>query len=327
MIAAVLAKPNAPLELREISWLQPEYGQVYVKILATGICGAQLQEIRGEKGSYFPRLLGHEAAAIVERVGSGVTKVAAGDLCVAHWRKGAGVESQSPRFRMGSQEHTAGQITTFSECSVISENRLTKVPSSTPVELCSLLGCALSTAFGTIENEANVKFGERVLIIGCGGLGLSLVLAARLRGALVYVDDIACEKVRTAISMGAKHVTESEDFDVVIDTSGNEDAIAGGLFSMAASGRFVMVGQPRPRASITIQNARHLFEGEGKSICATQGGSFNPSQDVTRYVALHQLGYFDTKALITHRSPLSKINDALDLVRNGHAGRVLIENK
>ena len=348
-LAAVLTKPNAPLELREISWLQPEYGQVYVKILATGICGAQLQEIRGEKGSYFPRLLGHEAAVKVERVGPGVTKVKVGDLCVAHWRKGDGVESQSPRFRMGDTEYTSGQITTFGEYSVISENRLTWVPEYTPLALCSLLGCALSTALGTIENEANLKIGESVLIIGCGGLGLNLILAAKLRGAShIAVMDVE-NKSKMAQSMGAtffwnkcrtpygdisdrlidkltRAFVHNHPFDVVIDTSGNPESISEGISFLGPSGRFISVGQARK--PFTVQNPLSMFSGDGQSISATQGGKFNPSRDVPRYVEAYKYKVFENtgiEGLISHRFPLSEINEALELVRNGHAGRILIE--
>lgn len=330
--AALLTAANTPLRVLDIVWLQPQYGQVMVEVVATGICGAQLQECRGEKGSYYPRLIGHEAAGKVVSVGPGVKKVTHGDLVVCHWRKGDGIESESPRWRFLGKEHTAGQVTTFSQLAVVSENRVTKVPQDTPVELCSLLGCALSTALGTIENEANLKFGESVLIIGCGGLGLNLILAAKLRGASkIDVIDISNEKMDQAYSVGAtnfSHVWEPHEidfpFDVVIDTSGDPKSISIGISCLAPSGRFVMVGQPKQYAEVVIPEARRMFEGDGKTITATQGGRFNPSLDIPRYVALYKAGLLNIDSLITHRFPLSQINEALEVVRQGQAGRVLI---
>lgn len=340
MIAAVLTKFNEPLEIRDIFWNRQEYGQVFVKVLVTGICGAQLSEIRGEKNpdAPLPRLLGHEACVEVLEVGKGVKTVKPGDRCIAHWRKGDGVESDFPVwYSEGFPSHyTSGLITTFSTHSVLSENRLTAVPNDTPPELCALLGCGLSTALGTIENEADVKFGERVLIIGCGGLGLNLILAAKLRQASeIWACDIYEAKAETAKGMGATGFIDCRtavidqnfnegQFDVVIDTSGNSQIIELGIKSMASSGRLVMVGQPKPRTGITIENARHMFDGDGKSITATQGGGFSPALDIPRYVAMWCAGRLNLEGLVSHRLPLSRINEGLDLVRNGQAGRVMI---
>lgn len=360
MKAAILTKHNAPLELMEILWGDLRHGQVKVQIIATGICGAQLAEIRGEKNpeAPLPRLMGHEAVVRILECGRGVKVVKPGDKAIAHWRKGSGVESQFPHWSCLEGEFNmtyratreSGLITTFSTHSVISGNRLTPVPEDTPDELCCLLGCSLSTALGVIENEANVKIGESVLIIGCGGLGLNLILAAKLRQAgRIYVMDIHPDKEAQAMAMGAtafidasiKNFTArspfppwpatlrlypSEKCDVIIDTSGDPEVIGFTLeHCLAPSGRFIMVGQPKPGASITIENARHLFEGSGKTIMATQGGRFSPSVDISRYVAAWRAGRLNLDGIISHRLPLSDINAGLDLVRAGHAGRVLID--
>lgn len=345
MRAAVLTARNSPLELREIQWSPLCYGQVMVKIISSGICGAQLAEIRGDKNETapIPRLLGHEACVRVLEVGEGVTTVKPGDKCVAHWRRGSGVESQFPMWSDGTKDigasgiqslsfKTAGLITTFATHSVISENRLTAVPEETPDELCCLLGCSLSTALGTMENEANLKIGESVLIIGCGGLGLNLILAARLRKASRIVGiETHKSKYESGISLGAESMRpgfwlmEKESYDVIIDTTGEPDSISEALRFLAPSGRFIMVGQPKPGQFVQIPNARNLFNGEGCSIRATQGGRFNPSLDIPRYAAAHAAGRISLDGLITHRFPLSQINTALDIVRRGQAGRILID--
>lgn len=348
---ALLTAHNAPLMLTKLEPMPLQYGQVLVKVLASGICGAQLQEIDGSKmGGPLPHPLGHEGCVEVVEVGPAVRQVKVGDRCVAHWRKGDGIESEYPKYLLPSELPldatwpdvsessagriiTSGKVTTFSDYSVCSENRLTTVPSDTPVELCALLGCGLSTALGTIESEAQLLMGETVLIIGCGGLGLNLILAAKMRQATrIDVFDIQESKEASAFSAGCTQFYHyqgqveymARPYDVIIDTSGNEESIRFGLCLLAPSGRFIMVGQPRPGVSVPINNARHLFDGEGCSIKATQGGMFRPSVDIPRYVRLHQAGLLNLNGIISHRVSLENINDGIDLVRNGQAGRVLI---
>jgi len=350
MKASVLTKLNAPLVVADIA--MPEslaYGQVAVKILVSGICGAQLQEIRGEKGNaaFLPHLLGHEGCGIVDSIGEGVTRVKPGDKVVLHWRKATGIEAACPAYgwwrKPGSEASDramsrlsvgGGRVTTLSEYTVASENRLTPVPMDTPVELCALLGCGLSTALGTIESEAAVKFGESVLIVGTGGLGCNLIRCACMAKANpVVAVDVHANKKRVALSLGATRYVDSsqEDlskigrFDVVIDTAGAGDSMEKTLPLLSPSGRFIMVGQPGPGKSVSMLNARHMFEGEGKSIKATQGGGFRPERDIPRYVRMWKAGVLSIDGIITARLPLRQINKGIDMVIAGKASRVLID--
>lgn len=340
MKAAILTKLNAPLTVDGI--VIPKalaYGQVLVKIRMSGICGAQLQEIAGLKGNagLLPHLLGHEGSGVVDSVGEGVTRVKAGDQVVLHWRKAAGIEAAFPRYEwwvpvaghLEERSVGAGKVTTLSEYAVVSENRVTPVPSGTPDELCALLGCGLSTALGTIERDAAVKFGESVLIVGCGGLGANLIRAARMVHATVTAMDIFDFKKKLALSLGASEFINfnaeklPSGFDVIIDTSGN--GMEKTLPLLAPSGRFIMVGQPKPGMAVRLLNACHLFGGEGKSIKATQGGGFRPELDIPRYIRMHASGSLDIQGIISTRLPLADINRALDLVRRGEASRVMID--
>jgi Zn-dependent alcohol dehydrogenase len=113
--------------------------------------------------------------------------------------------------------------------------------------------------------------------------------------------------------------------DVVVDTAGTSESIKRALPFVAPSGRFVLVGQPKPGDSFEVTGANHLFAGEGKSFRATQGGGFRPDLDIPRYLRLFRMGALRTEGIITHRVPLSRINDGLDLVRAGEASRVLVE--
>lgn len=334
MMAAVLTQLNAPLEIHELTYSPLMFGQVLVKIHQSGICGAQIAEIRGEKGNakFMPHLLGHEASGTVLKVGDGVRRVKPGNRVVCHWRKADGQEAEPATYftyedqvRIGS-----GPIATFAEEAVISENRLTPVPSDTPHDLCALLGCGLSTALGTIENEAKLQMGETVLIIGCGGLGANLILAAKLRQAsYIGVVDVA-DKRALATALGASEFAQVPGehlgrgvFDVVIDTTGSDFAFQNGIGALASGGRFVMVGQPR--GNVLIPNARSLFDGEGKSIIATQGGQFKPEKDLARYISMWRSGILKIDGLITHRFPLNRINEGICLVKQGQAGRVMID--
>ena len=116
MKAAVLEKLNYPLAIREIFPTQLLPGQVYVKVLASGLCGAQLHEIRGHKGNgkFLPHLMGHEGCGIVKEVGPGVTTVKEGDKVVMHWRPGEGMESPFPNYILDGKTISSGKVTTLS---------------------------------------------------------------------------------------------------------------------------------------------------------------------------------------------------------------------
>ncbi|MBI2618378.1 zinc-binding dehydrogenase [Candidatus Kaiserbacteria bacterium] len=342
MKSAVLEKIDAPLVIGNVELTDLSFGQVLVKVLVSGICGAQLQEIAGYKNNaaFVPHLLGHEGCGIVENVGIGVTKVKKGDKVIMHWRKGDGIESDFPTYIYKGKKIRSGKVTTFSEYSIASENRLTPVPQNTPEDLCALLGCGLSTALGTINDEAQVKFGESVMIIGAGGLGINLIVAATLASAYPIISiDINDNKKKLAETLGAhlyinckkEKIQESiqkkfgiQDIDVIIDTSGNKKSLEGTIQFLSGTGRYILVGQPRPGESIELHNANHFFLGEGKSLKATQGGKFSPSKDIPRYVRLSKAGILKVDGIITHRMKLEDINKAIDLVRAGQASRILI---
>jgi len=126
--AAILVELKQPLVIEEIESPPLRFGQVLVRILCSGICGAQINEIEGAKGpdKFLPHLLGHEATATVMEIGEGVTTVKPGDRVVCHWRKGAGLQAPTPAYKSKSfPKINSGWVTTFSEYSVVSENRVT----------------------------------------------------------------------------------------------------------------------------------------------------------------------------------------------------------
>ena len=334
MKAAILREINAPLSIENVGLTPLDYGQVLVKVLVSGLCGAQLHEIKGHKGNakFLPHLMGHEGCGIVEDIGTGVTTVSVGDKVVMHWRKSEGIEAPFPKYTLDGKEISSGKVTTLSEYSIVSENRLTTVPHESSDFLCALLGCGMTTALGTINNDAKLKFGESVLIVGCGGVGLNLVQAATLASAYpICALDINEIKSGIAKSVGATTFStslndfSSQTFDVIIDTTGNISVIKETIPLLADAGRYILVGQPKPGESIQIPDGVNLWSQSGKSILVSQGGCTTPQLDIPRYVKMHKAGILNIDSIITHVFNLNDVNKAFDILRSGAAGRIMVK--
>jgi Zn-dependent alcohol dehydrogenase len=333
MKAVVLERINHPLAIRDVELTDLKVGQVLIKILVSGLCGAQLHEIRGYKGNekFLPHLMGHEGCGIVESVGPGVTTVKVGDKVVMHWRPGAGIEAPFPSYVLNGKSMSSGKVTTLSEYSIVSENRVTAVPDDTPPELCAILGCALTTAMGIIDNEVDLKFGESVAVVGCGGVGLNLLQGASMKSACpIYAVEKNFDKRNLCFTAGATVLLDdinnlTEKVDVIIDTTGIPEVISACVSKLSGRGRMILVGQPAPGRGVEVMNAVNLFSGIGQTIKATQGGKTNPTEDIPRYVRMHKEGKLDIESFVTHRFKLDQINEAFDLLRSGNAGRIIIE--
>src|SRR3989344_2426852 len=154
--SAILVEQKKPLVIDTITLPGLQYGQVLVKVLYTGICGAQLNEIDGTKGpdKFLPHLLGHEGSGIVMELGEGVTQLKPNDNVVLHWRKNNGIQSPTPTYDWNGKKVNAGWVTTFNQYAIVSENRITKIP-DIDMKLAPLYGCAITTAFGVINNDAH----------------------------------------------------------------------------------------------------------------------------------------------------------------------------
>jgi len=333
MKAAILEEIDAPLAIKEVELTELKVGQVLVKILVSGLCGAQLHEIRGHKGNakFLPHLMGHEGCGIVEDIGPGVTTVQKGDKVVMHWRPGTGIEAPFPSYVLDGKTISSGKVTTLSEYSIVSENRVTRVPSDTPSILAAMLGCSMTTALGIIDNECDLKFGESVAVIGCGGVGLNLLQAAKMKNANpIHAVDIKHEMRVLSHIVGADEFTSKCEYiegkvDVIIDTTGIPEVINEAYQKLAPSGRLILVGQPAPGKGLEIMNAVSMFDGTGKTIKASQGGRTKPETDIPRYISLAMKGSLDFESLHTDTFTLDEVNDAFDLLRSGKSGRIMIE--
>jgi S-(hydroxymethyl)glutathione dehydrogenase/alcohol dehydrogenase len=341
MKAAVLTEIKAPLVIAEIT--MPEalaVGQVLVKTHYSGICGSQLGEIDGAKGEdkFLPHLLGHEASGTVLAIGLGVRHVKVGDKVVLHWRKGLGIEAETPHFTWAGRKVNAGWITTFNEYTIASENRLTAIPADSDMEVAALFGCAVTTGFGVVENNAKVRIGESVVVFGAGGIGLNIVQAAALVSAYPIVAvDLHDNKLELAKQMGATHVVNSSigdtrqaildvvgnaGVDAFIDNTGQPTIIEMGYQITKPQGRVTLVGVPRKGNNISIYSLPLHF---GKGLSGSHGGEAIPQTDIPRYHLLFRNGRIKLKNIITNFYALEQINEALDGVRSGAiAGRCMI---
>jgi S-(hydroxymethyl)glutathione dehydrogenase/alcohol dehydrogenase len=337
--AAILVQSRQPLIVDEIT-LPDELnvGQVLVKILHTTICGAQLNEIAAAKGpdKFLPHLLGHEASATVIETGPGVTNVKPGDTVVLHWRPSQGIQCQPPSYKWRGEKLNAGWITTFNDYAVVSENRMTVISPDYDLKVAPLLGCAVTTAAGVINNDAGVKIGESVVVFGVGGVGLNVVQFAHLAGANPIVAvDLLDNKLDMAKTRGATHclngsrigdmdaeirkIVGAKGPDKVIETTGAKAIIELAYNLTHADGTCVLVGVPNEKVSIYTLPIHF-----NKVLTGSHGGDAVPHVDIPRLIRLTEAGRFSLDGIITHEFSLDEINEALDVVRSGNAGRVLL---
>lgn len=332
MKAVVLEELNQPLTLREVGLTELKFGQVLVKVLVSGLCGSQLREIKGHKGNekFLPHLMGHEGCGIVESVGIGVTTVRPGDNVVMHCHLGSGIDSPLPSYTLDGKTISSRKVTTLSEFSIVSENRVTKIGLQTPSVLAAMLGCSLTTALGIVDNECELKFGESVAIIGCGGVGLNLIQAARMKNASpIYGVDVNQSMFDLASQLGANCFVYDIQYlpkkcDVIVDTTGIPDVISAAFERLKPGGRLILTGQPAPDRLVCLPNVVSMFDGSGKSIRAIKGGGTDPEKDIPRYIKLALKGLLDYETIHTHTFTLDEINEAFDLLSSGNAGKIMI---
>ena len=339
--AAILVAQQQPLLVDTIELPnQLEVGQVLVELKTSGICGSQLGEIDGVKGPdrFLPHLMGHEGFGVVLEIGPGVRSVQPGDCVVLHWRPGAGIQADPPKYRWRGQPLNAGWVTTFNHHAVVSENRCTKVPAATDPEAAALFGCAITTGFGVVENNARLRMGESVVVFGAGGIGLNIIQAAALISASpIIAVDLHDSRLELAEQLGATHTVNSakgdaaelikqalgdQPLDVFIDNTGVPSVIEMGYQLTQREGRVILVGVPRQGQNLNVYSLPLHF---GKVLSGSQGGECQPERDIPRYLRLLERGNLKLDRFVSARFPLEEINTAISTMRNGAtAGRVML---
>lgn len=339
-IAAILVSQKKDLVIDEIEIPRLDFGKVLVKIKATRICGSQLGEIDGVKGDdpYLPHLLGHEAGGVVLEVGEGVRRVKPGDHVVCHWRISSGIAGPLPRYSWNNSHVNTGHISTFSEYSVISENRLTPIPTGTEFDLAALLADTITTGFGIINNDAQLKIGQSIVVFGIGGIGSGVIIGAKLAGAFpIIAVDIQKNKLEIIKRHGATHVVDANSLssqkeilsilkgkgaDVTVDGTGDPKVIKRCFNISSKTGRTILFGVPNYKSSISFNTLPLHF---GKTITGSEGGCSAPEEDIPRYLNLFENNHFGYKDLITHRTKLVDINSSIEIMRKGASMHTMIE--
>jgi S-(hydroxymethyl)glutathione dehydrogenase/alcohol dehydrogenase len=342
ILAAILVELRQPLVVDEVELpTSLAAGQVLVKLAYSGICGSQLGEIDGAKGEdkFLPHLLGHEGSGEVAAVGPGVRHVREGDTVVLHWRKGLGIEADPPRYVWRGKPVNAGWVTTFNQYAIVAENRVTRIEAGSDLKVAALYGCAVTTGFGVVVNNAKLKIGESIVVYGAGGIGLNIVQAAALTSASpIIAVDLFDDKLELARRMGATHLINAAKcdareqiqailggagVDVFADNTGLPAIIELGYALTKTQGRLILIGVPKKGQTSNLFTLPIHF---GKQLIGSHGGDAVPNEDIPRYMKLFKARNIDLGALITHTVGLKDINEAIADIRSGRtAGRCVIE--
>jgi len=340
--AAILVQQNSPLVVSEVDVPPLDVGQVLVRVKYSGICGKQLEEISGKRGDdpYLPHLLGHEGAGVVEDVGPGVRKVKPGDHVVLHWVKRPGIDSAPPRFLWEGSTLSAGWVTTFSQWTIASENRVTPIPAEIGFDVASLLGCAVTTGLGIVFNNAGLRPGQSIVVFGVGGIGLNVIQGAALVNAHPIVAvDLYGHKLDQALDFGATHTVNASSgdlndtldelssghgFDAAVDTTGRSGTRETAYQATSNTGSTIFAGVPHHQETITVDSFPLHF---GRRVMGSHGGDTRPDVDIPRYIRLYQLGKLKLEEQISHRFTLDDINEAVEVVRKGEAQRCIVSTE
>ena len=237
--AAVLYETKTPLVVEELDLDEPQAGEVLVKIGAAGICRSDRHFMHGDAPIALPVVLGHEGAGTVEKVGPGVTSVRPGQqvilsfvpacgrckscitgnshLCDNHAATGPNMYDGTTRLHKGDQRiHHMGKTACFAEYSVVPEAGCVPIDSPVPMDKAALIGCCVLTGVGAVTSSANVKPGSTVAVIGCGGVGLNVIMGAALVNASkIIAVDIRESQLEFAMKFGATHTVNASDKDPV----------------------------------------------------------------------------------------------------------------
>lgn len=331
--AAILSKQKKPLLIKNIYLKNPlSKGQVLIKLMYSGICGSQIGEIDGVKGKdqFLPHLLGHEATGIILEKDKNVKNFKIGDKVILHWKIGKGINSKTPVYSYREKKINAGWVTTFNDYAVVSENRITKLPKNLSMKQGVVFGCALTTAYGVVHNDAKVSKNDKLLIIGSGNIGLPMVLFSKFIGCKkIVVVEKAKSKLILSKKFGADLCIQFKNENIftkqikrifnngmpnkIIENTGNTKMIEMSYDILNNSGTLVLVGVPHFKKKVCINTLPlHM----GKNLKGSHGGGVNPSLDIPAIAKLIK-GKLNINKLIGNVYKLSDINKVIDNMRLG----------
>ena len=361
--ACVLREPGRPPAAGSV-WLDPPGpGEVLVRVAAAGVCHSDVHLADGQLGEgRWPIVLGHEGAGVVTVLGEGVSGVQEGDhvafclvascgvceACRAGRRtlcQPAGVEGVAGNLRTGTRRLRDGDgrplqhgftIACFAEHAVVAAESVIAIARDVPLWQAALLGCGVITGFGAVTHAAGVRVGERVAVIGCGGVGLQVIAAARLAGAgTIVAVDRRPEKLDHALRRGATHAVDASDGDVAAEvialTGGGVDhafevvgaaptiRLAWDVLRPGATA--VVVGLAPQGVEVSLPAIEFLSE---KSIVGSYYGTGDPVGALPGLVELVRSGRLELADMVSHLIDLDDVADALDRLRRGEGDRSVI---
>ncbi|HEY8677034.1 MAG TPA: alcohol dehydrogenase catalytic domain-containing protein [Candidatus Dormibacteraeota bacterium] len=363
MLAAVLPRIGASLEVVEVELAEPRAGEVRVRLHASGVCHSDLNAADGTAATRCPAVLGHEGAGVIRSVGPG-TRIKPGTRVVLSWMPSCGECEEcvrglehlcqvawtamghgglldgTPRLsRDGAAIYHYSFLSTFAQEAVVPERCCVPITTDTPFEVAALVGCAVATGLGAVWRTAQARPGDRVAVFGCGGVGLSAVLGALTIGATpVVAVDVAPAKLAMARELGAT-ATVAWAGSAEATAEAVRAASAGGVdYAVEATGRpeamLAAFLSTRPRgAAVLIGISRSdavlslpavSIPRAERRILGSAYGSIRPHRDFPTILRLHAQGRLPLDRLITHRLPLQSAQQALDLVRTGVAVRSVL---
>lgn len=331
--AAVLTGLNAPLELLDLVHKEPVDYQVKIKMITTGLCGAQVNEITGKKGDdkYLPHLMGHEGYGEVTHVGPSVSKVKPGDHVIVHWRESEGGGIAGLKYKTVDDEDIgAGPCTTFAEYTIVGENRCTKVPECEDLKhVLPLLGCAVSTAYGAVTKEAKVTEDDAILVFGAGGLGMAIIFWCKVLGfSNVDVVDIHNAKRDQVEDFGGKFIpldalTDDASYDKIFETTGVVANIEKSLAVANKRANVILIGQPPTGASVKFENFLKYYDDI--ALKPSMGGHFEPDIDMLYIYNTCIKNSQLAKKLISSCISLDEINQGFLTMKSSTSRRIVID--
>lgn len=359
MKAAVMRANNAPLEIEDVEIDAPGPGEVLLKTAASGICHSDLHVIEGGLPMPPPCVLGHEPAGIVEAVGEGVTDFVPGDHVIGCLSSFCGVckfcahgrPYLCPTQFAGRPEGTKSRLldssnnpimqfanlSSFAEQMLCPERSLVKIRDDMPLDRASLIGCGVTTGLGAALNTVHIPAGASVVIIGCGGVGLSALQGARIIGAgkIIAVDaqpwkfDLAkdlgatdCVNASDGDPVAAVHELTGGGADFVFECIGLVPTVQQAVAMTGRGGTTVLVGVVPVTQTVPISAADLTLQE--KNITGSYMGSNRFRFDMPKYVDFYLDGRLRLDEMISSRIKLDEVNDAFDLMRKGEAARQVI---
>ncbi len=350
--------------ITEVDLDEPKSGEVRVRVTAAGVCHSDLHVIRGEWDVPMPLVMGHEGSGVVDAIGAGVTDLAVGDHVVLSWVPNCGecrycllgrpaqcelvanvvatqgvlYDGTSRLSHNGKTVHHYLGVSSFAEFVVVPESGAIKVRDDAPLDVIALVGCAVATGVGAVRNTAKLTAGSTAAVIGCGGVGLSVIQGARLeKASLILAVDVAADKLDLARKLGATHtllvepgmnVPEAmkalvpEGLDFVFDAIGKIITTEQAIHALGLGGSAVVVGLP-PTGQTATFDPLVLAEADQR-ILGCNYGSTVPKRDIPRLVDELMAGDLDLESMISARRPLDEAESALADLNAGAALRQLL---